>query len=120
MKSDQELCSIKLNESLQNLNSLNPKHIKRKTDREQKMYELTGVNDRLVKKLNASLLNEEKLKKKLKTHLSNLLNIILMLNHLLKYNMWKDNNHFLNNPSILLKFFGDAFQASLCLLSSHV
>ena len=62
MKSDQELYSIKLNESLQNLNSLNPKNIKRKTDREQKMYELTGDNDRLVKKLNGSLLNEKKLK----------------------------------------------------------
>ena len=66
MKSDQELYSIKLNESLQNLNSLNPKNIKRKTDREQKMYELTGDNDRLVKKLNGSLLNEKKLKDEIK------------------------------------------------------
>ena len=66
MKSDQELYSIKLNESLQNLNSLNPKNIKRKTDREQKMYELTGDNDRLVKKLNRSLLNEKKLKDEIK------------------------------------------------------
>ena len=63
MKSDQELCSIKLNESLQKLNPLNPKNIKRKIDRtEQKISELTGVNDRLVKKLNESLLNEDKLK----------------------------------------------------------
>ena len=66
MKSDQELYSIKLNESLQNLNSLNPKNIKRKTDREQKMYELTGDNDRIVKKLNGSLLNEKKLKDEIK------------------------------------------------------
>ena len=63
MKSDQELCSIKLNESLHKLNPLNPKNIKRKIDRtEQKISELTGVNDRLVKKLNESLLNEDKLK----------------------------------------------------------
>ena len=39
---------------------------------------------------------------------------------LLLMNMWKDNNHFLTNPSFLLKFFDDAFQACLCLLSSHV
>ena len=53
VKLDQELCSIKLNESLQKLNSLNPKNIKRKIDRrEQKISELTGVNDRLLKKLN--------------------------------------------------------------------
>ena len=50
MKSDQELCSMKLNESLQKLNSLNPKNIKRKIDRrEQKISELTSVNDSLVK-----------------------------------------------------------------------
>ena len=67
VKSDQELCSIKLNESLQKLNSLNPKNIKRKIDRrEQKISELTGVNNRLVKKLNESLLNEEKLKVEIK------------------------------------------------------
>ena len=67
VKSDQELCSIKLNESLQKLNSLNPKNIKRTIDRrEQKISELTGVNDRLVKKLNESLLNEEKLKDEIK------------------------------------------------------
>ena len=73
MKSDQELCSMKLNESLQKLSSLN---IKGKIDRrEQKISELTGANDRLVKKLNNSLLIEEKLKDKIKTHLSNLLNI---------------------------------------------
>ena len=73
MKSDQELCSMKLNESLQKLSSLN---IKGKIDRrEQKISELTGANDRLVKKLNKSLLIEEKLKDKIKTHLSNLLNI---------------------------------------------
>ena len=67
MKSDQELCSIKLNESLQKLNSLNPKNIKRKIDRrEQKISELTGVNNRLVEKLNESLLNEEKLKVEIK------------------------------------------------------
>ena len=38
----------------------------------------------------------------------------------MKFNMWKDNNHFLTNPSFLLKIFDDAFQACLCLLSSHV
>ena len=60
MKFDQELCSIKLNdESLQKLNPLNTKSIKRKVDRkEQKKSELTAVNDRLVKKLDESL--EEK------------------------------------------------------------
>ena len=58
---------MKLNESLQKLNSLNPKIIKRKIDgSEQKISELTGVNDSLVKKLNESLLNEEKLKDKIK------------------------------------------------------
>ena len=36
-KSDQELCSIKLNESLQKLNSLDPKNIKRKIDRREMM-----------------------------------------------------------------------------------
>ena len=67
MKSDQELCSIKLNETLQKLNSLNSKNIKRKIDRrEQKISELTGVNDRLVKKLNEYLLNEQKLKDEIK------------------------------------------------------
>ena len=44
----------------------------------------------------------------------------LMLNHLLKYNMWKNNNHFLTNSSFLLKFSKDVFQACLCSLSSHV
>ena len=44
-----------------------PKNIKSKIDRrKQKIYELTGVNDRLVKKLNESLLNEEKLKDEIK------------------------------------------------------
>ena len=67
MKFDQELCSIKLNESLQNLNSLNSENIKRKIDkREQKISELARVNDRLVKKLNHSILNEEKLKDEIK------------------------------------------------------
>ena len=67
MKSDQQLCSIKLNESLQKLNSLNPKKILRKIDRrEQKISELTGVNDSLVKKLNESLLNEKKLNDEIK------------------------------------------------------
>ena len=67
MKFDQKLCSMKLNQSLQELNSLNPKNIKRKIDRrEQKISELTGVNDRLVKKLNESLLNEEKLIEEIK------------------------------------------------------
>ena len=67
VKSDQELCCMKLNESLQKLSSLNPKNIKRKIDRrEQKISELTGVNNRLVKKLNESLLNEEKLKVEIK------------------------------------------------------
>ena len=68
VKFDHELCSIKLNESLQKLNSLNPKNIERKIDkREQKISELTGVNDRLVKKLNEYLLNEEKLKDQIKS-----------------------------------------------------
>ena len=67
MKSDQELCSIKLSESPQKLNSLNPKNIKMKIGRrEQKISELSGVNESLVKKLNESLLNEEKLKDKIK------------------------------------------------------
>ena len=67
MKSDQELCSIKLNESPQNLHSLNPKNIKMKIGRrELKISELIGVNENLVKKLNESLLNEEKLKDKIK------------------------------------------------------
>ena len=67
VKSDQELCSTKLNESLQILNSLKLKSIKRKIDRrEQKISQLTGVNYRLVKKLNESLLNEEKLKGEIK------------------------------------------------------
>ena len=52
MKSDQELCSMKLSESLQKLNSLNPKDIKRENDRRKpKISELTSVNDSLVKKL---------------------------------------------------------------------
>ena len=68
MKSDQELCSMKLSEPLQKLNSLNPKNIKRKIDRrKQKVFELTGVNDNLVKKLDESLLNEEKIKDETKT-----------------------------------------------------
>ena len=29
--------------------------------------------------------------------------------------MWKNNNHFLTNPSFLSKFSDDAFQACLCL-----
>ena len=63
MKFDQEFFSIKLNEFLQKLNSLNSENIKRKIDRrDQKISELTGVNDKLVKKLNESLLNEEKRK----------------------------------------------------------
>ena len=61
------MCSIKLDESLQKLNSLKPNNIKSKIDRrEQKISELTGINDRLVKKLIESLLNEEKLKDKIK------------------------------------------------------
>ena len=37
---------MKLNESLQKVNSLNPKNIKRKIDRrKQKISEFTGVND---------------------------------------------------------------------------
>ena len=68
VKFDQELCSIKLNESLQKLNFLSPKNIERKIDkREQKISELTGVNDRLVKKVNEYLLNEEKLKDQIKS-----------------------------------------------------
>ena len=67
MKSDPELCSIKLSESPQKLNSLNPKNIEMKIGRrEQKISELSGVNESLVKKLNESLLNEEKLKDKIK------------------------------------------------------
>ena len=42
---------------------------------EQKISELIGVNDNLVKKLNESLLNEEKLKDEIETHLANFLNI---------------------------------------------
>ena len=43
------------------------KNITRKIDRrEQKISDWTGVNDNLVKKLNESLLNEEKLKDKIK------------------------------------------------------
>ena len=54
---------MKLNESIKRINSLNPKNIKRKINRrEQKTFELTGVNDSLVKKLNESLLNDERLK----------------------------------------------------------
>ena len=67
VKFDQEFCSIKLIESLQKLNSLNSKNIKRKIDRrEQKISELTGVNDKLVKKPKESLLNEEKRKDEIK------------------------------------------------------
>ena len=67
VKSDRELCSMKLSESLRKLNSLNPKNIKRKIDRrEQKISELTGVNDNLIKKLNESLLDKEKLKDEIK------------------------------------------------------
>ena len=63
---------MKLNESIQRLNSLNPKNIKRKINRrEQKTFELTGVNDSLVKKLNESLLNDERLKTELKNHIHN-------------------------------------------------
>ena len=51
VKSDQELCFMNLNKSLQKLNSLNLKNITRKIDiRELKISELTGVIDRLVKK----------------------------------------------------------------------
>ena len=51
VKSDQELCSMNLNKSLQKLNSLNLKNITRKIDiRELKISELIGVIDRLVKK----------------------------------------------------------------------
>ena len=58
---------MKLSESLQKLNSLNSENIKRKiARREQKISQLTGVNDNLVKKLNESLLNEEKLKDEIK------------------------------------------------------
>ena len=61
------MCFIKLDESLQKLNSLKPNNIKSKIDRrEQKISELTGINGRLVKKLIESLLNEEKLKDKIK------------------------------------------------------
>ena len=38
---------------------------------EQKISELTSVNDNLVKKLNEFLLNEEKLKDEIETHLAN-------------------------------------------------
>ena len=63
---------MKLSESLQKLNSLNPKNIRRKTHRrethrrEPKISELTGVNDNLVKKINETLLNEEKIKDEIK------------------------------------------------------
>ena len=67
MRSDRELCSIKLSESLQKLNCLNRKNIGRKIDRRKpNISELTGVNDNLVKKLNESLLNEKKLRHEIK------------------------------------------------------
>ena len=44
---------------------------------------------------------------------------IFMFKSFFKPNMWK-NNKFLTNPSFLLKFFDDVFQACLCLLSSYV
>ena len=96
VKSDQELCSIKLNESLQKLNSLNPKTIKRKTDgREQKISELTGVNDRLVKKLNEFLLNEEKLKDEIKNSSLQSIEYQQEIDHLNKlldeFLIWKKN-----------------------------
>ena len=47
VKSDQGLCSMKLSESLQKLNSLNLKNTKQKIDRrEQEISELTGVNEK--------------------------------------------------------------------------
>ena len=96
VKSDQELCSIKLNESLQELNSLNPKSIKRKIDRrEQKISELTGVNDWLFKKLNESLLNEEKLKDEIKNSSIQSIEYQQEIDHLNKlldeFLIWKKN-----------------------------
>ena len=96
VKFDQELCSIKLNESLQKLNSLNPKNIKRKIDRrKQKISELTGANDRLVKKLNESLLNEEKLKYEIKNSSLQSIEYQQEIDHLNKlldeFLIWKKN-----------------------------
>ena len=67
VKSNQEFCSMKLNETLQKLNSLTHKNLKRKIDgREQNISEFTGVNNNLVKKLNEFILNEERLKDEIK------------------------------------------------------
>ena len=44
----------------------------------------------------------------------------LMLNHFLKVQYVEKQQRFLSNPSFLLKFFDDAFQACLYPLSNHV
>ena len=63
MKLEQELCVQKLGESLQILNSLSPKNIKRKICRrkkEKKIAELKVANEQILIKLNQAFLNEEK------------------------------------------------------------
>ena len=53
----------KLGESLQKLNSLSPKYIKRKICRRgKKIAELKVANEKILIKLNEAFLNEEKLK----------------------------------------------------------
>ena len=68
LKLEQELCVQKLGESLQNLNSLSPKNIKRKIcQRELKIAELKVAN-----KQNLIKLNEEKLKEVAKLSAENI------------------------------------------------
>ena len=65
MKLEQELCVQKLGESLQKLNSLSPKNIKRNVcRRETKIAELKVANKQILIKLNETFLNEERLKEK--------------------------------------------------------
>ena len=64
MKIEQELYVQKLGVSLQKLNSLSPKNIKRKICRRgKKIAELKAANKQILIKLNEAFLNEEKLKK---------------------------------------------------------
>ena len=63
MKIEQELCVQKLGGSLQKLNSLSPKNIKRKICRrkkEKKIAELKVAIEQILIKLNQAFLNEEK------------------------------------------------------------
>ena len=60
LKLEQELCVQKLGESLQNLNSLSPKNIKRKIcQRELKIAELKVANKQTLIKLNEEKLKED-------------------------------------------------------------